>query len=203
MDQAFVGTSASFKSTNSTSSASADPSGAQEVLTSAKAGEPLLRVLLLPNFVVRRFFCNKNSQKATLYVLHCRDVKMKIPRQQTGALAAALSGAELTAPPSPPSSSSSSPSSWSMTQGDSAQDKGYGEKLLGVWMLAPHWNAAPFPAAVSAAASPDNGSTYYSITPWMRLRQSSREGARELDGAFAAWLRSAVMNPEAAEAESS
>ena len=87
-----------------------------------------------------------------------------------------------------------------MTQGETAADKGQGEKLLGVWLLSEKWQATPF-------ASPDaRRDGYYEISDFMRLRQSSSSSSSEvasssrgsersaaiLDGAFRAWLRSAA-----------
>ena len=124
---------------------------------------PSFSVLLLPNSAIRRFFCDTTSRRSTLFVLHCRDVRVREPLStKDEKYSAPKQFWNISHPKVKPSKLSlvtnvtvtlesfaalTSTIKKSMTQGESAADKSEGGKLLGVWRLVQSWNTKPFPAA--------------------------------------------------------
>lgn len=117
------------------------PSTDSSISRSGGTTTPFLSVMLLPNTVVRRFFCSDISAATTLLVLHCRDVIQSPSAPVDKTTRTATASSTLT------SSSSSSASSYTvrMGQSETAAGKAAGVKALGLWRLSDRWRTVRFP----------------------------------------------------------
>jgi len=125
-------------STSGTTSHSSSSGGGQ-------ATPFLVSAMLLPNTVVRRFFCSDVSAATTLLVLHCRDVIQSSSKPVDGTTRAA----PVSSTSSLSSSSSSSSYTVRMGQSETAAGKAAGVKALGLWRLSNQWRTVRFPIKYS------------------------------------------------------
>ena len=139
-----------------------------------------MQVLLLPNNVVRRFFCSDASRNTTLFVLHCRDVQLTSQQQPSlppppSQLLAPKEGRASETTLSPPLRGASGGGGRNgggggggggmipaltmvrMGQSETAAGKSAGVRVLGLWRLRRDWRKTHFP--LDAAAMPGTAST--------------------------------------------